>query len=143
MVALSALGAFGCVALAPPAPAPRSAFGWTPSERRRPGGPPRDALSLRGVLRDRPMGAWNRSLPRGIPWQVVPRSIRRALAGVRRPLRPLEREALAGYGGVAPSRRKRHESQGQSENGQQAANSSAVTLHGANIGQSPRGGQSA
>lgn len=82
-------------------------------------------------------GAWNHMLPRTIS-RALPRSIRRAIAGVRRPLRPAEREVLWYFGGTAPARRhaqgQRHAQHHQTHNG-------AVTLHGANIGQTGRGGQ--
>jgi hypothetical protein len=140
-VALSALGAMACAAPMP-APAPRPAFGWAPPEYGRCGGVPCDARKLRGVPRTLATGAWNHDLPRTVA-RTLPRSIRRAVAGVRRPLRPEERAVLGYFGGVAPARRKRQRHQGQSERGHEPTHSDAVNLHGVNIGQNVRGGQSA
>lgn len=68
--------------------------------------------------------AWMRELPRTVS-RVLPRSIRRAVAGVRRPLRRAERAVLFYFGGVAPARRSVGES-----------------LHAANIAPLAQEGQS-
>jgi len=99
------------------------------------------ARRLRGVRRSLATASWNHLLPRTVA-RTLPRSIRRALAGVRRPLRRDEREILWHFGGVAPARRhaKGQHSERQSE---EPKHSHAVTLHGGNIGQRAVGGQSA
>jgi hypothetical protein len=141
LFALSALGGLACAAPMP-APAPRPAFGWTPPEFGRCGGPPRDARKLRGAPRTLATGSWNDDLPRAVA-RTLPRSIRRAVAGVRRPLRPEECAVLGYFGGVAPSRRERQRHQGQGKRGHEPTHSGAVNLHEVNIGQGARGGQSA
>jgi 4-amino-4-deoxy-L-arabinose transferase-like glycosyltransferase len=75
---------------------------------------------------------WNHLMPRTVA-RTLPRSIRRAIAGVRRPLRHAERAILWHFGGTAPARR--HAQHHQTHNG-------AVTLHGANIGQNARAEES-
>lgn len=72
--------------------------------------------------------AWMRDLPRTVS-RALPRSIRRAVAGVRRPLRRDERAVLFYFGDVAPARRHAHRCFGES-------------LHAANIARLASEGQS-
>ncbi len=49
-------------------------------------------------------GAWNAALPKTVA-RTLPRGLRRAITGVRRPIHRVEHEVLYWFGGEAPARR--------------------------------------